>query len=164
MSRSCACFNGPPVNRTADKGKGRATSGTAFLICCAWPLTATTSATVARLPKRIIFRVVSIMMLCFSLAQAFTPGFTNSVFYFRPHLWGFLQSLQRSAKACFKASWKEAGSTFRPAFPSVNAWARERVFLAAWNRSPLSISAKMNLTDAQFNCKQASAWPGSIAQ
>ena len=49
------------------------------------------------------------MMLWFSLAQAFTPGFTNSVFYFRPHLWGFLQSLQRSAKACFKASWKEAG-------------------------------------------------------
>ena len=65
------------------------------------------------------------MMLCFSLAQAFTPGFTNSVFYFRPHLWGFLQSLQRSAKACFKASWKEAGSTFRSAFPGVNAWARE---------------------------------------
>ena len=43
------------------------------------------------------------MMLCFSLAQAFTPGFTNSVFYFRPHLWGFLQSLQRSAKACFQS-------------------------------------------------------------
>src|SRR5438067_7188254 len=125
MSRSCACFNGPPVNRTADKGKGRARSGIALLICCAWALTATTSATVARLPKRIIFRVVSIMMLCFSLAQAFTPGFTNSVFYFRPHLWGFLQSLQRSAKACFKASWKEAGSIFRPAFPGVNAWARE---------------------------------------
>src|SRR5882672_3274665 len=35
MSRSCACFNGPPVSRTADKGKGRATSGIAFLICCA---------------------------------------------------------------------------------------------------------------------------------
>jgi len=43
------------------------------------------------------------MMLCFSLAQALTPGFTNSVFYFRPHLWGFLQSLQRSAKACFQS-------------------------------------------------------------
>jgi len=90
------------------------------------------------------------MMLCFSLAQAFTPGFTNSVFYFRPHLWGFLQSLQRSAKACFKASLKEAGSTFRAAFPGVNAWARETSFLAAWNRSSLSIPAKMNLTDARF--------------
>jgi len=72
------------------------------------------------------------MMLCFSLAQAFTPGFTNSVFYFRPHLWGFLQSLQRSAKACFKTSWKEAGSTFRPAFPGVKTPGLEkRVFLGS---------------------------------
>src|SRR5216684_3766988 len=35
MSRSCACFSGPPVSRTADRGRGRATSGIAFLICCA---------------------------------------------------------------------------------------------------------------------------------
>src|SRR5262245_60391911 len=36
MSRSCACFSGPPVRRTADKGKGRARSGIAFLICWAF--------------------------------------------------------------------------------------------------------------------------------
>ena len=87
------------------------------------------------------------MMLCFSLAQAFTPGFTNSVFYFRPHLWGFLQSLQRSAKACFKASWKEAGSTFRPAFPGVNAWARETIFLAV--ESFIVIDSRENELDGR---------------
>src|SRR2546429_6300715 len=101
----------------------------------------------ARLPKRISFRVISIIALCFSLAQAFTPRFTNSVFYFRPHLWGFLQSLQRSAKACFKASWKEAGSTFRPAFPGVNAWARETIFLAV--ESFIVIDSRENELDGR---------------
>src|SRR5215510_1814456 len=35
MSKSCARFSGPPVNRTADNGSGRARSGIAFLICWA---------------------------------------------------------------------------------------------------------------------------------
>ena len=42
-SRSCACLSGPPVRRTADNGSGRATSGMAFLICCAFAVVTSTS-------------------------------------------------------------------------------------------------------------------------
>src|SRR6266704_1870925 len=43
-SKSCACLSGPPVSRTADKGRGRATSGTALVIgaaCATEPSAAT---------------------------------------------------------------------------------------------------------------------------
>src|SRR3989442_10523139 len=101
MSRSCACFKGPPVNRTADNGSGRATSGIAFLIC-----------------------------------------------------WASIEPTTENSAKIANENINGAGFLFLMVL----------VVIDQFRRSILALGATTRLTLVRFHCKQASAWPGSIAQ